>query len=473
MAANPVFSFSPKMKFAATAPPGKKLAFAHYMVAGIRSFDNVWEPDGYDKAYLDPNGEGGIHTAYGGWSRNRPTFRSPITAPAGSTWQIEDAKFEVAMARQAGLDGFAMWIPNVTGNNVTRLEAMWEGALRQDPTFLMRLMPDLGATIGSVDADQFVAFMLQYAQKPNTMRLADGRLVISPYHADLKKSDLSWWQYVVDQCAKAGETVAFVPIMVNYTSVFNTLPYVYATGVWGSRSPATTNPTSSGQLGYAADAHANNKLWVQNVALQDVRPSQYIYDEALGSQTLVNTVQLAVNTKADWVDLETWNDPAEHSGFYPSRNFGTLALELWRRLSPAWSSGTTWAADDSVLLLHRPHFAADKPSYAGYAKDANGNITGTMKLRNPSSPAADIIEISSWFQQETSLTLQVNGAAVGTFNAPAGYYRTQLPLVEGTIALVASRSGKSLTLRTPTAVTHQPYVQDMTYWGAWGVLGAS
>lgn len=446
-----------------------KLAFAHYMTAGIRSFDNAPTPDYYDRGYLDPNGENGTHAAFGGYSRNRPTYRPPISAPAGSTWTIEDARFEVASARQAGLDGFAVLIPNYQGVHIQRMDDMWEGAQREDPTFLMRMMPDMGGSIGAASLDDFVGAILRYGARPNTMRLADGRLVISPYRAELKSVD--WWQSVVDACASNGAPVALVPIMVNYTTKFYAMAAVHAVGVWGSRSPATTNPQASAQLQYAAAAHAAGKLWVQNVALQDVRPIHEVYDEAVGSSTLVNTTQLAVNTNADWADLETWNDPAEHTGFYPSRNFGTLALELWRRHSAVWSTGAAWTPDDSVFLMHRPHFAADTPSFSGYTRDSSGAITTLMALRPGSTPPVDIIEISSWFTAPTTVLLLGEGVIVSSYTASAGYFRAQFPLMEGAIAVIASRDGSELTLLSPTDVTHAPYMQDLTYWGAYGYLG--
>lgn len=456
--------------------PGR-LAFAHYMTAGVRSFDNQPAPDYYDTGYLDPDGEGGIHSSYGGFSRNRPTYRPPITAPAGSTWQIEDAKAEVAAARAAGLDGFAMLMPNYTGVHIARMDAMWEGAVRQDPTFLIRLMPDCAMFTKTtpVTQAQFVELIKRYAAKPNTMRLADGRVVLSPYRAEAMP--VAWWQSTIDLLGTTtmnadGTTagpvsIAFVPIMLSYTNAFYAMPDTYGVGVWGSRSPASTDPNTSGQLAQAASAHGAGKLWVQNVALQDVRPYSKIFDEALGTLTLVNTTQLAFNTNADWVDLDTWNDPAEHTGFYPSRNFGTLALELWRRLGCKWRTGSDWTPDGSMFVMHRPHFCADSPSWPGYGAPPNPNM---MALRTGSSPAADIIDVTSWFTAPTLVTVQANGATIDAYTAPTGYFRHTAPLAAGAISVTAVGSAAPLTVGTPTAVVHQPLVQDMTYWGAFGTF---
>ena len=94
-----------------------------------------------------------------------------------------------------------------------------------------------------------------------------------------------------------------------------------------------------------------------------------------------------------------------------------------------------------------------------------------MTLRAASTPAMDIIEISSWFTLPTTVSLLVDGVAISTYDAPAGYFRAEFPLVAGVVSVTANRDGKALTLASPTEVTHEPYIQDLTYWGAYGYLG--
>ena len=459
------------------AAPSGRLAFAHYMTAGLRSFDNALAPDYYDRGYLAPGGEGGIHATYGGWSRNRPLYRPPIKDP-GLRYQIVDAMWEVATARQAGLDGFAMLMPNFQGVHVPRMDDMWTGAYLQDPTFLIRMMPDMGGSIGNATQAQFVECIKRYAALPNTMRLEDGRVVLSPYRPELKS--VTWWDQVIallnSHTTNANGTtadpvaIAFVPVMLQFTTKFHAMPWTYAVGSWGSRSPKSMNPATSEQLGFAAGARNAGKRWVQCVALQQAVPHTKLYDEALGSLTLANCAQIAVNTNADWVDLETWNDPAEGTVFYPSRNLGMVPLELWRRLGAPWRAGAAWTPDDSFFVLHRPHFFDDKPSWSGYPV-VDGVVRNLMVLRASSSPPADIIEVSSWFKAPTAVSILANDIAIAAYTAPAGYCRYVAPLAEGVIRVRASREMDVRDIQAPTAVTHYPLVQDETYWGAMGILG--
>lgn len=464
------------------ATPGR-LTFAHYMTAGLLSLDNL-NPDYYDRNYLNPAGENGLYSAYGGYSRNRPIFRLPLPE---ATYQILDAQTEVKSAMSVGIDGFAMLMPNTHGIHIDRMDKMWQGANIENPAFLMRMMPDCSNMFGSSQPSppsqvDFVDLIKRYAAYPNTMKLGDGRYVLSPYMPEIK--DTTWWEQVFallnSQTAFPPIQIAFLPIMGTYNLDLVSMAEVYGFGVWGSRSPGATNPSTSGQLQQAQKAHDDGHLWVQNVALQDVRPTSKIFDEAMGTLTMVNTAQLAVNTSANWVDLDTWNDPAEHSGVYPSRNFGTLALELWRRLGQKWRTGQDWAPDDSLFVMHRPHFKDDLPSWPGYGDitpdPTNPNKpTNLMKPRPiPASQPVDIIDTTSWFKSPTVVTVQANGAVVDTYTAPAGYYRHTTPLAVGTITVSATgSSGVPLVLQAPTSVTHQPVVQDMTYWGAWGVLSAA
>lgn len=453
--------------------PGK-LVFAHYMVSGRRSLNNQARPPGdyYDRNYLQPTGENGAYSVYGGYSRNRPKFRAPLD-PA--TYMVQDAMFEVSTARQYAIDGFAMWIPNSLSATLAQLDAMWQGALSVDPGFLMRLMPDMDAGIGSYPDAQFVEIIKRFAAKPNTMRLADGSVVLSPYRPENKP--WSWWNDIIHALGQPSQNadgswadpiaVAFVPIMLQYhTEYWQYVPAARAAGVWGGRSPATNNPAGE-QSGWAATVHQGGRLWVQNLSFQDVRPIQKTYDEALGTLNLETACQLALSTQADWVDLETWNDPAEHTGFYISQNFDNVALELWRRLGQTWRSGVDWQPDDSFFVLHRPHFFADMPTWSGYTKDASGKYTSVMTLRPFSSAPQDIIDVTSWFRYPTDVTVRANGVVVDAYLAPAGHNRHPAALHEGAITVTATTSGIDTTLQTPVAVTRQPFVQDLSYWGAW------
>jgi hypothetical protein len=94
--------------------------FAHYFPPYPISIDNA-DPasDYYARNYLDPNGEGGKHLAYGGLLRDRPIGREPL----GGDWRSTDLRTEVDQAADAGIDGFTLDLMSWSGQN-------WDTAVR-------------------------------------------------------------------------------------------------------------------------------------------------------------------------------------------------------------------------------------------------------------------------------------------------------------------------------------------------------
>ncbi|MEZ5224286.1 MAG: hypothetical protein R2743_22560 [Ilumatobacteraceae bacterium] len=158
-----------------------KKAYAHFFTPFPISMDNApSSADYYATHYLAINGEGGKHAAYGGFLRQRPLPRAPI---AGSTWYLEDMKTEVRRAIAAGLDGFTVNMMGLSGVQWDRLQNLLTAAAAVDPGFDIVLMPD-AATSVVADRNALAAALATLAAHPSVGRLADGRLIVSPFYAE-------------------------------------------------------------------------------------------------------------------------------------------------------------------------------------------------------------------------------------------------------------------------------------------------
>jgi hypothetical protein len=101
------------MPAASTLRASKHKVFAHWMATMPISLDNKpAASDYYTAKYLAPNGEGGIHAAYGGMVRDRPF---PVS-PGGSDWMVRNARTSIAQATAAGVDAFAWDVQTLKTN---------------------------------------------------------------------------------------------------------------------------------------------------------------------------------------------------------------------------------------------------------------------------------------------------------------------------------------------------------------------
>ena len=77
----------------------------HAEPAGQSLDDQRAASDYYARNYLDPDGEGGKHAAYGGFLRDRPL---PRAVRGTADWRLQDMETDVRQAIAAGLDGFSV-----------------------------------------------------------------------------------------------------------------------------------------------------------------------------------------------------------------------------------------------------------------------------------------------------------------------------------------------------------------------------
>jgi hypothetical protein len=449
-----------------------KLAFAHYFTPYLISLDNKMPAslgggvgDYYDKNFLTPSGEGGIHAAYGGMLRDRPIERAPY--PSTVDYQALDMQTEVRQGMAAGLDGFTMDLlggPSATSTSthLTRQTQLIQAAVDVGG-FKVMLMPDMQSwtTGGSTDPTKVItdataaARIKKLAAYSSVFRLDDGRLVLAPFYAE-RWTPARWKTCLAAIESAIGGSVAFVPCFLNYSAniaAFKAgIPQMYGASIWGDGNPgASANDAAS-----AANAHSRGLIWMQPVIPQDERPNQHIYDEAGNTENLRVTWQAARDGNAEWVQGRTWNDYSEGAQIAPSARHGWTFTNLFRYYCDWWKAGTApTITTDQVFLTHRQHPFAAKPT---------GGQTSLMTLRSGSTAARDTIEVATLLTASSTVDLLVNGSVVSSQTSAAGFASFTAPLQAGTISARVRRAGQAdLTVPSPRPAVAVPVVQDLQY----------
>lgn len=449
-----------------------KLVFAHYWPALPISIDNQPSAsDYYARHYLIPEG---TTAAYGGRLRERPLPR-PVSSNTGTTdvgrgnqcgsnrngpvanWRIDDMETTVRQAISSGLDGFTLDMMQMPGqpdyNNCIGVYTMLTAAHQVDPDFKIALMPDMSGSFADKSADELASYVADLGKYPSAYHLADGRLVVAPFYPE-KKHDPAWWQSWMSLMESKYDTkVAFIPTFLNYPNNIDRFASIsYGFSYWGTRSPAEIDST---RRAYASKAHALGKIFMQPVALQDLRPSQGNYFESNNSESLRETWKLAIDGDADWVQIPTWNDYGEETNVAPSTSIGWSALDIsaYYLLAFKRNGDAPTVTKDVLYVSHHVQPTAAMPT----------SQTSLMTLRSYSSPARDTVEVLSFLKDAASVSVTV-GSRTTTYEAPAGRSSRTVPLGTGTVSATAVRDGSTAaSVTSPFTVTSTPRYQNLQY----------
>jgi hypothetical protein len=437
-------------------------AFANWVPSLPISLDNLpAESDYYTKQYLNPDGEGGKHKAYGGYLRDRPLPR-PVRPE--SNWTLLDLQEEVRQAISVGLDGFTTVIYTLSEDPDRRVwdanVLMMQAAATADPEFKIILQPDMSAGLKNKSADALAGHIAQLGKYSSAYRLADGRLVVSPFNAESHTAD--WWRGFLDLMrTKYGLPVAFLPLFQDEQPHLEAFaPISWGMSNWGNRNPAWNDPqatTATSARGRAAKVRAKGLVWMQPVSAQDERPREGRFQESQNTQNLRNTWKIAIDSGAELIQLATWNDYPEGSQMAPSRHNGWSYLDVSSYYLTWFKTGKAPVVKrDTVYLTHRLHAWQARPSYPQ-------TLLMTFPAKNGGSVPRDTVEAVTFLTAPGSVTVTVGGT-VTTCTVPAGVATCTVPLATGTVSAVTQRNGTSTAAVTsPYKVVATPYVQDLHY----------
>ena len=372
-------------------------------------------------------------------------------------FRLANAKKEIADAKAAGIDGFALNFGCVKSSAPgTPCYGQWAAqraifTAAAQMNFKIILQPDMNTDLGKMSQATFASAIATMA-KNKAVYKRGGKVVITPFLTERRSA--SWWKGALAKLKAKKVKVYFMPQFLQLKAVRTSKTKAawdkIASGYseWGGRTPSVDkSPVSA--------LHKAKKIWMHPVAVQDARPKEGGYWEAANSATLRATWMSAIKSKADLVMLLTWNDYSEGTSFAPSLRHGYSLLDLnsyylsWYRTGKAPK-----IANETLFISHRVHSYKLKPSL-GYAVQ--------MKPLQKSKPR-DTIEVVTMLKKPATVRVVVGSTLYASYTAKAGVYVRVIALRTGLITAQLARSG-TIMARASTGepvVSSRP-VQDMDY----------
>lgn len=426
----------------------RKKVFAHWFSPFPISIDNK-EPsdDHYTRGYLSPEGEAGKHRAYGGYFRQRPLGRAPRPE---ADWMARDIEEDVRRAVALGLDGFSCDVLSDAGYTWDRCLLLLDAARRVDANFKIMVMPDLYAFGNNRPREQTLKAIRTWAAHPSALRLDDGRLVVSPFNA--QQQDVAWWTSVLDELCGEDIRVAFVPLFQNWRKYAKDFaPISEGMSDWGLRWPGGARALK----GDAKEAHGYAPIWMSPVAPQDMRPKDWLFWEAGGSEAFRHAWSSAIEGGADWVHLITWNDYSEASEIAPSSGTQHGFYDLTAYYTAWFKTGAPPPITRDVLFYFHRTQSTDV---------AFDEAKQTKRFAVPHGDAArNEVELLAFLKAPGALEIELNGKT-HRMDALSGITSFKVPLAVGRPLFRLRRAGKPVVqVRGDWEIVERVEYQDLLY----------
>lgn len=437
---------------ATTPRQSAKKVFAHYFPPYPISIDNK-DPqhDYYAENYLNPDGEEGKHSSYGGLLRDRPLPRQPLSGE----WRLTDLRTEVRQAKQAGIDGFTVDILSLSGSNWnTTLLLMRAASLEGD----FDIIPNLDASSDVTDfpVDTLAEHLATLYSYSSAYRTADDAFILSTFKVEAEP--VSWWENLMgalDSRVDAHIDLIGVFLDASETNMEKYAPICSMLSAWGARTPKGVDSSPN----RAAIAHRLGVKWMAPVAVQDARPRDGTYAEAENTTLLRTMWNRAIDDRADWVQLVTWNDYSESTQFAPSKAHGISFLAVSRPYIDAFVGDTDpHFTDDTVVVTYRTQRAD--------ATARNAQNPMHPDLGGATTPPRNDVETVAMLQSPATITVSV-GSSTHTFRADTGLSVHTVPLEAGAVSVSVVRDENVIAdLAPPQRVKTTPNVLDLQYYAA-------
>ena len=415
----------------ATLRASRRKAVAHFHCPWPRSIDN--KPgyrDYYTNGFLSPDGEGGKHSRYGGYIRQRPYPITPTEKGESRRHADQDIREAIAM----GLDAFIVnFVTDTDKHQFPRAMSVLDAAARVDPGFRIIPSPDCVCKWRKRDVRIFIEFLDRIKDHPSLMRM-DDRIVLSPWGAHMHPPE--FWREVIEAARAEGIEIAFLPCPHGIPDTWLKGIAPLCVGLMDSSHCDSWN-SAKHQGGGAERVHrAGVPIYVQTIRTQDGRPKANIYWEAANSRLFRESWKIALERlgPADWVQFFTWNDHAEFSGMMPGTGIQYAFYDMARYYVTWFKTGAQPPIVRDVLYyVYRVHSTGAQPMKGGDWKCRGG---GTV----------DEIELVAFLAAPGRIAIELAGKRQFK-DVPAGISALTVPLVEGTPAFTLTRDGRE-TIRT-------------------------
>ena len=260
-----------------------------------------------------------------------------------------------------------------------------------------------------------------------------GDLLYPPSHANLNSP--AWWQSLLLRLKNAGINVAFVPTFLGWTQyadLYKSISYGYAD--WGT---ATAHASSLLEDDPSIAHGTFDKIFMMPVDSQQFRPKNFQFWEAGNSAAFRTGWNNAIQGKADWVQLVTWNDYSESGQVSPYTDI-SLKGSIGTGYYDLNGYYATW-----FLTGHAPTLTHDVMYYFYRREPTNASAPRQSQVDHlsGSDAAENHIELLAFLTAPADLKITIAGKSYTHHYAAAGMVSFKVPSQPGTPLFTLSRGG--------------------------------
>lgn len=383
---------------------------------------------------------------------------------------------EIAQARALGIDGFALnaggWLKQPY--YVRYAAQMFEAAARLNDGFKLMFSADFCCGNTAADAEDM---MRRFANNPRYARVYfrhDGRFVLTTFAGD--KLGMAGWQQIREDLASGAHpsTARFANALKSVSGAPSNAPmtiFLVPAFFWGGETPEPAAvqrgesewgdaidgsfywgiagvPGSGGTLDvvrssdvYARVLHAAHKLYMAPAAVQFWGANANRYYEYSGGRGMRAMWMGAIESRADWVEIITWNDFIEGTYVSPidDPNKYAGANELVQSGVPAGLRGyfhSHSAAGELMSYYIRWYKTGVQPAikrdaiYWFYRTQPEAVDAGVPSVKNRYGPVKDVIYVTANLTAAGTLRVE-SGGRVTTVELSAGSDDAAVPFAVG------------------------------------------
>ncbi len=382
----------------------------------------------------------------------------------------ESFQKEIRLARQHGIDGFAL---NAGGwskepHYRQRAERMFAAAAREAPDFRLFLSADLCCGLTDADLRDMVT---RFADHPNQLK-ARGRVVLSTFGGEGKAD---WNKAVLEPLERRGAGVFFVPFF--YPPGYPEVPGPDDIGRLHLKHGdllegifffgAAGRPEA---LAAAIEAHGRQAGKADRLFMAGVSPGYSSHKtsnnrafDGQGGEGLHAQWQAVRENGARWVELVTWNDGGEGTHFGPAGEGPdhNAYLRLNAYYANWFKQGKQPAImQDEVFWFYRPHLRK-----AEAANEGPGRPAGWRAFE-------DRVYISLLLHADAEVVFE-NAGRRQVLPVKAGLRHVSFPMQAGELRIRLERTGRPLADSGPLApVVTRPARYDFTYRSGYAAASA-
>lgn len=432
--------------------------FANYFLRHPLSLHNrEWVNDYYARNYLQPHGEKDKWLTQGGFIRARPL---PTPTWPEDAYKVENLKKEIRMAMARGINGFVFDILNIKDlSSFGYFDDMLEAVSAVDDRFKIVISPSVSSLKNGMDDVLTIVEETYDNPHPSLYRSKNGHLVVAAFHPE--HYPISDWKKLFEKLKSKNIEVDFVPIFLSvrssYIDAFKDLSIAF--GTWGTASPNQGKTLAKNTV----TAHKIGKEFWAGIQPQGYRPKSFKFWEPEASKGYRNSWEAAINAKADYIHLVTWNDFSESTQIEPyadsSGTPNTGFYDLTGYYANWFLAGQKpKITHDALYYFYRKQpFDALSPLAAQKTKPAFLNIWGV-----------DVIELVGFLEEPGTLSIMINGKEK-TQQVKSGLQTFHIPLETGIPTFTLKRAGETvLSLKGKTWIYGHSGLPngftDLTYW---------